>query len=121
MSLSSTMRFWMDCMSDYYRPQEILVLEAELARSKAYLAACGVPAGIVEGNTALLTELVMKARREAAGRCDVSRVAASQFQRLMLGFDEPIASEAATADAGRDEMIRTPLPVIRGGPPEVVV
>lgn len=100
----TTLTEWIQAMSDYYRPQEILVLEAEVARSKAYLARLGVPSVMVEGNVGLLTELVIEARREVARGKDVSQLAASRFRALMLGPEVAHAGQDEGRPAGRRGM-----------------
>lgn len=94
-------------MSDYFRPQQILILEAEVARTKAYLSRLGVPAGMVEGNTALLTEFVIAARRETTRRADISMIAAARFRHLMLGLAGPpdVAGEGPSDGARLDTPI----------------
>jgi hypothetical protein len=88
-------------MNGYYRPQEILVMEAELARAKAMLATQGVAAELLEFNTPLLAELVIKARSQVnatsqPGR-DVASMVASQFKRTMLGLE---AAEKVSSPSG---------------------
>lgn len=112
-------------MSDYYRPQEILVLEAEVARSKAYLERLGVPSELVEANVALLTELVIGARRAPAGLDDVSLVAAKQFRRMMLGceasnlVERAVAVGAAPSDLACTDLACTDLATVRRPGPEI--
>lgn len=74
-------------MNGYYRPQEVLVMEAELARAKAMLATEGLAPDLLEVNTPLLAELVIKARSQPRREGDVASLAASQFKRMMIGLD----------------------------------